>query len=234
VTDRPKVICLMTSSLDGRLHPSRWTCSPDGSIKDWSASYEAYHDALKADAWLVGRATMAEMAKGAPHPPARVGTPPRPIHVAEGNGPFAIALDRSGKLHFASPDVGGDPAVVLLGRGVPDAHLAELIADGISYVVAEDEEMALAPLIARLKRELGIETMLLEGGGVVNGSFLAAGLIDEFVMFLAPALDGSPATAIVEAGDAGLQGKVALSLLACDRLDHGLLRLRYAVHVDQS
>ena len=233
MTDRPRIICLMTSSLDGRLHPSRWTRSPDGSAGDWSAAYEAYHDALKADAWLVGRTTMAEMAKGAPHPPEKVGTPPRPIHVAERKGPFAIALDRSGRLHFAKPDVGGDPVVVLLGRGVPDSHLAELVADGISYVVAGDEEMALAPLIALLRRELGIETLLLEGGGVVNGSFVAAGLVDEFVMFLAPALDGSPSTAIVEAGDAGLQGKVALSLLACDRLNHGLVRLRYAVAVDQ-
>lgn len=106
--ERPRIICLMTSSLDGRLHPSRWTRSPDGSIKDWSASFEAYHDDLKADAWLVGRTTMAEMAKGVPHLPEESGTPPRPIHVAKRKAPFAIAIDRSGKLHFAKPDIGGE------------------------------------------------------------------------------------------------------------------------------
>lgn len=231
-SDRPRIICLMTSSLDGRLHPSRWTRSPDGSPEAWSAAYEALHVELAADAWLVGRTTMAEMAKGKPHPPAVAGMPARPIHLADRTGPFAIALDRAGKLHFAAPDIGGDPVVVLLGQDIPDDHLSELAGDGISYIVAEDAEMALAPLLATLRRVFGVETLLLEGGGTVNGAFLAAGLVDELYVFLAPALDGSPGPAIVEAGEAGLKGKVTLSLIACDRLDSGALRLRYAVAPD--
>lgn len=231
MTDRPRVILLMESSLDGRLHPSRWTLSPDGTTKDWSGSYEAIHDRLGADGWLIGRTTMAEMAKGVAHPPREPATPPRPHHFARGRGegPFAMAIDRSGKLHFERPDIGGDPLVVLLGHDVADAHLAELAGDGISYVVAEDPAMRLAPLLAVLRRELGIATLLLEGGGHVNGTFLAAGLVDEMHLVLAPALDGSPSPAIVEAGDEGLKGKVALSLLGCERLDNGALHLRYAV-----
>ena len=227
--DRPRICCLMSSSLDGRLHPSRWTLSPDGTTKDWSAAYEALHQELAPDGWLVGRTTMAEMAKGEPHPPAHVGSPPRPLHLSRRTGPFAMAVDRLGKLHFSKPEVDGDPVVVLLGRDVPDAHLAELVADGVSYIVAQDEGMALAPLMAMLKHELKIETLLLEGGGRVNGAFLAAGLVDELYIILAPALDGSPSPAIVEAGQAGLKGKVVLSLLACDPLDNGAIRLRYAV-----
>ena len=230
---RPRIICLMTSSLDGRLHPSRYTRSPDGAAKDWSAAYEALHDELAADGWIVGRTTMAEMAKGAPHPRDDAPVPPRPLHLAGGKGPFAVALDRHGKLHFAGPDVGGDPVLVLLGSDVSDAHLAELVEDGVSYIVAHDAEMTLAPLMQTLLREVGIGTLLLEGGGCINGSFLAAGLVDELVVFVAPALDGSPSTAIVEAGDEGLKGKVQLSLLACDRLGAGLVRLRYAVSPDQ-
>lgn len=136
MTDRPRVICLMTSSLDGRLHPSRYTRSPDGTPKDWSAAYEALHDELAADAWIVGRTTMAEMAKGKPHPVANAAKPARPIYLAGGNGPYAIALDRTGKLHFASAGVGGDLVVVLLGPDVSDDHLTELMNDGISYIVA--------------------------------------------------------------------------------------------------
>ena len=230
--ERPRIICLMASSLDGRLHPSRWTRNPAASAS--GSAYEALHDELAADAWLVGRTTMAEMAKGVPHPPVEPGSPPRPIHLATRQGPYGIALDRSGKLHFAKPDIGGDPVVVLLGRDVSDAHLAELLTDGVSYIVAEDAEMALAPLMATLRRELGIETLLLEGGGVVNGSFLAASLVDELYVVLAPALDGSPSPAIVEAGEAGLKGKVTLSLISCAPLDNGALRLHYAVAPDQA
>jgi riboflavin biosynthesis pyrimidine reductase len=231
---RPHIVCLMNSSLDGRLHPSRWTRSPDGKASDWSAVYEAAHDAEQADAWLVGRVTMAEMAKGVPHPPHNYPTPPRPVHIARREGPFGIALDRSGKLHFAKSDIGGDAIVVLLGRDVPDSHLAELVDDGVSYLVAEDAEMALAPLIATLAEQFGIATLMIEGGGHVNGAFFAAGLIDELIVILAPALDGGPSTAIVEAGDAGLRGKVTLSLRTCDQLENGALRLRYAVARDDA
>ena len=156
----------------------------------------------------------------------------RPLHVAERKGPFAIGIDRSGKIHFAKSDIGGDHVIVLLGRDVPDSHLAELVGDGVSYIVASDEEMALAPLLRILSHEFGIGTLLLEGGGGVNGSFLVAGLVDELYVILAPALDGSPSTAIVEAGDTSLKGKVMLSLLACDQVAGGALRLRYAVSPD--
>ncbi len=233
MTDRPRIICLMTSSIDGRLHPSRYTHSPDGRPQDWSAAYEALHDELAADAWIVGRTTMAEMVKGTPHPAMNAPSPPRPFHLAETKGPFAIALDRSGKLHFAAPNVGGDPIIVLLGPDVPDAHLAELVGDGVSYIVAADAGMALAPLLQILKRKAGIETLLLEGGSVINGSFLSAGVVDELYLFLTPTLDGSPSSAIVEAGDEGLKGKAALSLLSCDRLDSGAVRLRYAATPDR-
>ena len=67
---KPYVICLMETSLDGRLHPSRFTASPQGGRADWGRLYEQIHATLKADAWLVGRVTMAEMAKGGCPPAA--------------------------------------------------------------------------------------------------------------------------------------------------------------------
>jgi len=40
-------------------------------------------------------------------------------------------------------------------------------------------EIDFAGALTTLRRELGIETLLLEGGAGINGSFLAAGLVDE-------------------------------------------------------
>jgi riboflavin biosynthesis pyrimidine reductase len=210
---RPHVICLMESSLDGRLHPSRWTRSSDGTPKDWSALYSSTHDALNADAWIVGRVTMAEMAKGKPHAPDSAPPQQRPHHFAEGHSkPFAIAVDAGGKLHFDRPEIGGDHVVVLLGDGVPDTHLAELAADGISYIVCGTHEIDFASAFATLRRELGIERLALEGGGGINGSLLAARLVDELIVIIGPALDGSAnSRTIVESGDIGLKGRVRLS-----------------------
>ncbi|MBI0476414.1 RibD family protein [Sphingomonas sp. MA1305] len=230
MSDRPRIIGVMTASLDGGLHPSRYTDSPDGTVEDWTAAYEQLHDRLDADAWIVGRVTMAEMAKGDPRP-ARAGTrPPRPsLFQARDARPFAIAIDRSGKLHFAKGDVGGDHVVVLLGQGVDDAHLAELAANGVSYLVADGDDIDLADALGTLRRELGIATLLLEGGAGINGTFFAAGLVDEFHVVIAPALDGGDdAERIVAAGD-GLKGKTTLSLVDCERLAGGAVHLHYAV-----
>jgi riboflavin biosynthesis pyrimidine reductase len=228
---KPHVVCHMIASLDGRLHPGRWSESPDGSRADWSALYAKVHDALEGDAWIVGRVTMAEMTKTNPHAPAGPVEVDRPHHfAARRTASYAIAVDPSGKLHFDAGEMDGDHVVVLLGRDVGDSHLAELAADGVSYIVADGAEMDLAAMLDVLGRELGIRRLLLEGGADINGSFFANGLVDEFSLLVAPALDGrSDGRAIVEAGDAGLAGKVRLSLTSCEALDHGIVHLRYAV-----
>jgi riboflavin biosynthesis pyrimidine reductase len=233
---KPYVICHMVSSIDGSLSPSKWTASPDGSRADWSASYEEIHDKLKADAWIVGRVTMAEMAKGKPHPPTGNVTVERPHHfAARGARPFAVTLDNSGKLHFGRPDINGDHVVVLLGSAVSDAHLAELAGDGVSYIVSESQEVDLTAALDGLGRELGIKRLALEGGGGINGSFFAAGLVDEFSVIIAPALDArSGNKSIVDFGDVGLVGKAELSLISCEKLEHGAVHLLYAVKPGQS
>ena len=227
---RPHVVCHMQSSIDGRLHPSRYTESPDGAVKDWSATYERLHGETRGDAWIVGRVTMAEMSKGDPHPPADIGDVPRPHHFAARDAAsYAIALDTTGKLHFMRADLDGDHIVVLLGGDVDDAHLAELVGDGVSYIVSDAADIDLGTALETLRAELGVETLLLEGGGGINGSFLAAGLVDELSVLVAPALDGrTDADGIVSAGD-GLKGKVRLSFKSCAALDNGLVHLRYTV-----
>ncbi|QKC82674.1 RibD family protein [Mesorhizobium sp. NZP2077] len=228
---KPRIICHMLASLDGSLHPSRYTTSPDGTRAEWSGLYEQIHEDLEGDAWIVGRVTMAEMTKAGAHPPTNTGKVDRPHHFAQRDaGSFAVALDASGKLHFAKPDVGGDHVVVLLGHGVSDSHLAELAADGVSYIVSETADIDLAAMLDVLAHELGISRLLLEGGAGINGSFFAAGLVDELSLLVAPALDARAANqGFVEFGESGLAGKMQLSLTSCETLAHGLVHLRYAV-----
>jgi riboflavin biosynthesis pyrimidine reductase len=227
---KPHVSILMVTSIDGGLHPSRFTSSPDGARREWSAEYEKVHGRLGGDAWLVGRVTMAEMSKAAAHPPATHGAVARPIHVAKGSAKtFAVALDPSGKNHFARSDVAGDHVIVLLGKDVPDSHLAELAGDGVSYIVAEKNEIDLRAALEALAREFGIKHLIVEGGAATNGAFLVAGVVDEFCVLVAPALDGAQNVQGIVAWRDGLAGKVSLQLKSATVLDHGVVELRYAV-----
>jgi hypothetical protein len=62
---RPYIICHMGTSIDGRLHPSRFTVPASGIPADvLRGHYEKIHDRLVGEGWIVGRKTMAEMAKG--------------------------------------------------------------------------------------------------------------------------------------------------------------------------
>jgi riboflavin biosynthesis pyrimidine reductase len=227
---KPEVIMLMSSSLDGKLHPSRWTLTPDGERRALGAMFEKVHDTLAGDAWIVGRVTAQEMSKAAAHPPAQ--TPPveRPLHVATRTAKsFGIVLDPSGRTHFSGPAIGGDHVIVLLGKDIGDAHLAELQADGVSYIVAERPDVDLAAMLETLNRAFGIKRLLLEGGGSVNGSFLAAGLVDEVNVLIGPAFDGDNDQQGIATYPGGLAGKCELSFRSATPIANGMVHLRYAV-----
>jgi riboflavin biosynthesis pyrimidine reductase len=228
---KPYVICHMIASLDGGLHPSRFTKSPDGSVQEWSTTYERIHHTLGGDAWLVGRVTMGEMSKATAHPPASAGKVDRPYHFASRSaGSYAISIDPTAKLHFSKPDIGGDHVVVILGHEVSDQHLAELAADGVSYIVAQEAQPDLAGALEVLGREFSIRRLLLEGGAGINGAFFAAGLVDELSLLIAPALDGQLKTQhFIEIDGEHLAHKIELSLTSCEALEHGLVHLRHEV-----
>jgi riboflavin biosynthesis pyrimidine reductase len=227
---KPRVSILMVTSIDGRLHPSRFTASPDGTRGDWSRQYEKAHAALEAKAWLVGRVTMAEMSKAGPHAPSGPWRVERPIHVAKIDAAtFAVALDPSAKLHFQGGKLSGDHVIVVVGRDTPDSHLAELAADGVSYIVAADAEIDIPGLLDVLAHEFGITHLVVEGGAKTNGAFLAAQVVDELLVLVAPALDGAEQVqGIVEYGN-GLAGVIRLHLKSADVLEHGVVQLAYAV-----
>ena len=227
---KPHVSILMMTSIDGRLHPSRFTASPDGTTRDWSGQYEKVHASLQANAWLVGRVTMAEMSKAGPHAPSGPWRVERPIHLAKPDAAtFAVALDVSGKLHFQSGTLSGDHVIVLLGRDVPDSHLAELAADGVSYVVSGAAEFDIPNLLEALAREFGITHLVVEGGAKTNGAFLAALVVDELRVLVAPALDGAEhIQGIVDYRD-GLAGVMSLRFKSAVVLDHGVVELTYGV-----
>ena len=227
---KPRVSILMVTSIDGRLHPSRFTASPDGTKQEWSAEYEKVHSSLQANAWLVGRVTMAEMSKAGPHAPSGPLTTERPVHVATPNAAtFAVALDPSARLHFRGGEVGGDHVIVLLGHETPDSHLAELAADGVSYVLSEGETFDIPALLNVLGRDFGITHLVVEGGAKTNGAFLAANVVDEFRVLVAPALDGAEHVQGIVDFRSGLAGIIRLKFKSATVLDHGVVELVYSV-----
>jgi len=226
---KPHIICLMVSSVDGRTLHSRWR--PTGNSGD---VFERIHDTLDGDAWIIGRTTGAEFAKGAAYPATTDQHLPRePWFVRRDADAYGVVLDAHGKIAWGRGDIGGDPIVVVLTEAVSDAHLAGLRSEGVSYIFAGKSDIDLALTVDILARELGIKRLLVEGGGTNNGAFLRAGLIDELHVVICPAIDGAKGAPSVfdskEAGDDQRAPVESMSLVGCDVLDGGAVHLRYAL-----
>ena len=61
---------------------------------------------------------------------------------------------------------------------------------GISYIVSGKSSVDLANAVNQLGEQFGIRTLLLEGGGRINGAFLQADLVDEVSLLVVPGIDG--------------------------------------------
>ena len=130
-------------------------------------------------------------------------------------------------------DIGDDPIVVVLSEKVSDAHLAGLCSEEVSYIFAGNSDLDLALTLDILNRELGVQRLLLKGGGGANGAFLRAGLVDELHLILCPAVDGAKgAPSIFDSADAeaGCRAPVVSMTLENSRaLEGGAMLLQYRI-----
>ena len=226
---RPRVICHMMASVDGRIVTGGWSLSPEGRRQ-----YELVHARYEPDGWICGRVTMEPFAKRvrseAEVAREHVGGAPREDFRAPGDyDSFAIAIDPSGRLAWESNDIDGDHVVAILSDRVSDEYLAFLRARRVSYLLAGARDVDLSLALDKIGARFGVRTLLLEGGGRINGGMLRAGLIDEVSLLVAPVADGrigSPALFDIDGDDVAPR---RLALEAVERRADDVLWLRYRV-----
>jgi riboflavin biosynthesis pyrimidine reductase len=225
---KPHVICHMAASVDGRTLFSRWR--PEGAAA--GGLFERLHEELGGDAWLVGRVTGQEFAKREAYPAHTGETFPRKAWFARRDAEaYGVVLDAHGKIAWGRSEIGGDPIVAVLAEDVSDTHLAGLRDDGVSYIFAGERGVDLRLALEILNRELGIQRLLLEGGGSVNGAFLRAGLIDEISLVIVPAVDGAKgAPSVFDSSDEDVGAAAPIRRMTLEHsqvLDGGAVWLRY-------
>lgn len=107
------------------------------------------------------------------------------------DNPRLTARDSSGR------PAGSQPLRAVMGlRGIPDDAAIHGDDGRVLHLPTRDPHEALARLFAA-----GVRHVMVEGGSSILSAFLAAGLVDELIVYLAPTLLGSGTAAL---GDLGI------------------------------
>jgi 2,5-diamino-6-(ribosylamino)-4(3H)-pyrimidinone 5'-phosphate reductase len=223
---RPYIICHMLSSVDGKIDGGALKAVMD------TGEYETLGATLKGDAWICGRTTMQQhFAEGQPFVSAsNRPAGPQPVYVARRAKTYAISIDTLGKLRWSDSNVDGDHLICIVRERVPEDYLAVLRDKGISYIVSGDQSIDLVHAVNRLGEYFGIRTLLLEGGGHINGAFLQADLIDEVSLLVAPGNGGRhDIPAVFDGVGPGKKTAVPLRPTSVERLKNDALWVRYEV-----
>lgn len=101
---------------------------------------------------------------------------------------YQICPDTNGTLLWDAEQP--TPLLILLSENAPAEYLGYLRDRNISYIVTGETMIDLRRAMEILGCEFGVKRLSVLGGGKINGGFLAAGLIDEISLLLAPGIDG--------------------------------------------
>jgi len=222
--ERPYVICHMLPSVDGRIATKDWRLP-----RALRREYERTASLFEANAWIIGRVSMEPYAGRAELPKGRWKRVPRTDFVARSATGYAVAVDPSGKLRWESSHIDREQVVTVLTEHVPDRYLAFLRAQGVSYLFAGRRRIRLPTVLRKLRASCGIRKLLLEGGGRTNGAFLAAGLVDELSLLIAPVADGGVGAPSLFDAPPGAVSARRLKLVSVERRPGELLWVRYRV-----
>lgn len=214
---RPYLALNMVSTADGK-------AAVDGRTRAISSDADRqmfHHLRTQFDAVMVGAGTVRAERYGALTKSAEL----RAKREREGVLPEALAVIVSGSLSLP-PDVPllQDPAarVVIMTR--ERGELAGVRAE-VDYMRSPAGPLDLGALLAGLRREHGVRSVLCEGGPTLNASLLSQGLVDELFLTLSPSIaGGKDALTIVEG--APLPRLAGLELLSALRAGDELF-LRY-------
>lgn len=197
------MICHMVTSIDGKV-TGDFLFQPE--CVGATEIYYRLNRELRADGFICGRVTMEGSFTGGWYPdlsqyaPAQHGVCKKKDFIVDDlSGFYAIAFDTHGKLGWKSNriiDQDGDPGydgaqiVEVLSEAVDERYLGYLESMGIPYIFAGENCIDVELALFKLKSIIGCNTLLLEGGSIINGAFERVGVVDELSLVVAPSVAG--------------------------------------------
>jgi 2,5-diamino-6-(ribosylamino)-4(3H)-pyrimidinone 5'-phosphate reductase len=150
------------------------------------------------------------------------GLPPNPLKV----GVATVADLRPGSRFVTA---GPARVVIFTTTQTSKVQLESLRADGVELFVHDGLRVDLNRMMVSLK-EIGVDHLMVEGGGTMNFELMRLGLVDELSAYMAPMVFGG-ANAPTLADGSGLVRETAipLQLIEVEKWEDGGVLLRYKI-----
>lgn len=233
---RPKIICHMMTSVDGKITGDFMKTR---SAEIVGEEYERINNTFNPQAWLCGRVTTDENFTFYRKPDLEQNVSIVPegdfVNVSDATM-YYVSADPSGKIGWTSntlkyEDRPEAQIIEILTEKASNAYRAYLRRLNISYIVAGKEHLDCTLTAEKLYEMFGIKTLIVSGGGYINGSFLNEGLIDELSLVITPVTDSmSDTVTLFEKADyLPEKSPVEFTLQNVEKLKGDGLYLRYHV-----
>ena len=177
---KPKVILSAAITLDGKIGQK----NKHIVLSSKSDKIRVHKLRSKSDAILVGKNTVEQ------------DDPLLTVRYAKGKNPIRIILDSHGTIKNNSRIIKTCkrvPTIIVTSEIISKSNLNRLQKLPIDVIICGKNQVNITKLLSILSKK-GIKTILLEGGGTLNRSFLKKNLIDEMVIALTPYVLGSENT----------------------------------------
>ena len=143
--------------------------------------------------------------------------------------PIKVGIVTDANIPSDSDFIQAGPArvVIFTTSQTSTSHVAGLRAQGVEVFVDEAPRVDLVKMMAKLK-EIGVNRLMVEGGGTINFELLKLGLVDELTIYMAPMIFGGE-QAPTPASGAGLaySQAIALKLTTVEKHEDGGIILQY-------
>lgn len=225
------------TSIDGRIQANEWSMPYGNDMINYIKEYREIGKSFNADALIFGLNTIKNFFPNRYKASTHIARYHNKVHKAPRKyKKYVIFPDTYGEIDYGTSTFRDYDILVILSNDISDEYKFYLEKTGISYITVGQNGFDMEEALDVLWSRFGVKTIMLKGGGIMNGAMLSRGLISEVSICIYPGIDGltGDKSAFEYVGSIeSFKRDFSLELISSKAMDNGMVWTHYKVHVNK-